>query len=83
MLITPNLPEPDLDNLEILLVDQKSVCKRHGYVTVVLNGLTGELRHMAEGKEKESLESFSPFSPIRRSCFKIKKAHTLNMRLGF
>jgi hypothetical protein len=27
-------------------------------VTVVLNGLTGELLHMAEGKKKESLESF-------------------------
>ena len=41
-----------------LLVDEKSVRKGHGYVTVVLNGETGELLHMAEGKKKESLESF-------------------------
>ena len=53
-----DLPEPDLDTLEILLVDEKSVRKGYGYVTVVLNGLTGELLHMAEGKKKESLESF-------------------------
>jgi len=53
-----DLPEPDLDNLEVLLVDEKSVRKGHGYVTVVLNGRTGELLHMAEGKKKESLESF-------------------------
>lgn len=53
-----DLPEPDLDNLEVLLVDEKSVRKGHGYVTVVLNGSTGELLHMAEGKKKESLESF-------------------------
>jgi transposase len=56
--LNADLPEPDLDNLEILLVDEKSVRKGHGYVTVVLNGLPGELLHMAEGKKKESLESF-------------------------
>jgi len=53
-----DLPEPDLDDLEVLLVDEKSVRKGHGYVTVVLNGRTGELLHMAEGKKKESLASF-------------------------
>ncbi len=53
-----DLPEPDLDGLEVLLVDEKSVRKGHGYVTVVLNGRTGELLHMAEGKKKESLECF-------------------------
>lgn len=53
-----DLPEPDLDDIEVLLVDEKSVRKGHGYVTVVLNGRTGELLHMAEGKKKESLESF-------------------------
>ena len=53
-----DLPEPDLDGLEVLLVDEKSVRKGHGYVTVVLNGRTGELLHMAEGKKKESLASF-------------------------
>lgn len=53
-----DLPEPDFDNLEILLIDEKSVRKGHGYVTVVLNGRTGELLHMDEGKKKKSLESF-------------------------
>ena len=52
------LPEPDLDGLRILLVDEKSIWKNHGYVTVVLNGETGELLHMAEGKKKEAFTAF-------------------------
>ena len=31
------------DDLRILLIDEKAVRKRHGYVTLVMNGLTGEL----------------------------------------
>lgn len=53
-----DLPDPLLDGIEVLLIDEKAVHKGHGYVTVVLNGRTGELLHMAEGKKKESLESF-------------------------
>ena len=53
-----DLPEPLLDGIEILLVDEKAVRKGHGYVTLVLNGRTGELLHMAEGKKKESHEDF-------------------------
>ena len=53
-----HLPEPDLDNLRILLIDEKAVRRRHGYVTLVMNGENGELLHMAEGKKKQSLQSF-------------------------
>ena len=56
--LNADLPALDLDNLEILLVDDKSVRKGHGYVTVVLNGPYRRAAHMAEGKKKESLESF-------------------------
>lgn len=52
------LPEPDLDNLRVILVDEKSVRKRHGYVTLVMNGETGEILFMAEGKKKASLQKF-------------------------
>ena len=52
------LPPPDLDNIRSLLIDEKHMGRRHGYVTVVLNGDTGELLHMAKGKKRESLESF-------------------------
>ena len=52
------LPEPKLDGLVTLLIDEKSVRKRHGYVTLVMNGESGELLHMAEGKKKQSLQSF-------------------------
>ena len=52
------LPPPDLDNLRCILIDEKYLGKSHGFVTVVLNGDTGELLHMATGKKKRSLESF-------------------------
>jgi transposase len=52
------LPEPDLDDLRLLLVDEKSIWKKHGYVTVVINGETGELLHLAKGKKKKAFSSF-------------------------
>lgn len=53
-----SLPEPDLDNLKVLLVDEKAVRKYFGYMTLVMNAETGELLHFAEGKKKTSLQSF-------------------------
>ena len=53
-----HLPEPDRNNLRIRLIDEKAVRRRHGYVTRVMNGESGELLHMAEGKKKQSLQSF-------------------------
>lgn len=52
------LPPPDLDSLRYLMVDEKSIGKGHQYMTIVLNGDTGELLHVAEGRKKESLKSF-------------------------
>lgn len=52
------LPDPDLDNLRVVLVDEKSIGSGHQYMTVVINGETGEVLHLAEGKKKASLESF-------------------------
>ena len=51
-------PPPNLDGIRALLVDEKSVRKKHNYVTVVLNADTGELLHMHEGKKGESLAVF-------------------------
>ena len=53
-----NLPPPNLDDLRVLLIDEKAVRKHHGYVTLVMNGITGELLYLAEGKKKESLQGF-------------------------
>jgi transposase len=58
LILEHDLPEPDLDGLKVLLIDEKAVRKNHGYVTIVLNGESGELLHMDEGKKKASLESF-------------------------
>ena len=57
-ILTETLPPPDMENLGILLIDEKAIRKHHGYVTLVMNGETGELLHMAEGKKKASLQSF-------------------------
>ena len=51
-------PPPDLDNLRTLLVDEKSVGRGHNYLTIVLNGNTGELLYMRPGKKKEVLDGF-------------------------
>ena len=51
-------PPPQLEGIRALLVDEKSVRKKHNYVTVVLNADTGELLHMHEGKKGESLAVF-------------------------
>jgi transposase len=56
--LTRQLPPPQLDGLRVLLIDEKAVGKHHHYVTLVMNGETGELLYMAEGKKKESLERF-------------------------
>lgn len=68
------LPPPDLDSLRYLMVDEKSIGKGHQYMTIVLNGDTGELLHIAEGRKKESLQSFfdsltdAQKAPIQAVC---------------
>ena len=67
-ILSQNLPPPKLDDLRILLIDEKAVRKRHGYVTLVMNGATGELLYLAEGKKKESLQSFfDQLSPAQKA----------------
>ena len=41
-----------------LLVDEESVGRGHNYLTIVLNGDTGELLYMKPGKKKEVLDGF-------------------------
>ena len=67
-ILQTELPEPCLDGLEAILVDEKAVHKgQQGYVTVVLNARSGELLHLAEGRKKESLESFfAKLTPTQR-----------------
>jgi len=52
------LPEPKLDGIRAILVDEKSIGKGHQCLTVVLNAETGEVLHLAEGKRKASLQGF-------------------------
>ena len=52
------LGEPNLDGLEVLLIDEKSLRTTHPFATVVLNGITGELLHMKPGTKPEGIGSF-------------------------
>ena len=42
----------------VLLIDETSIRKRHRYVTVILNGDTGELLDMIQGRSKGALSRF-------------------------
>ena len=65
------LPEPRLDGLTHLLVDEKSVRRHHGYATFVINAANGEPLHCAEGKRSESLASFfEKLTPAQRASIK-------------
>ena len=62
-----SLPDPNLDHLRAILVDEKSIGKGHRYLTVVLNADTGEVLHLAEGKRKSSLAGFfQKLTPAQR-----------------
>ena len=52
------VPEPSLNGIRVLLMDEKAVFRGHNYVTVVINGETGELLYMAEGKKGSRLQGF-------------------------
>lgn len=58
IVLKADTPPPCLDDIKKLLIDEKSVRKGHCYVTVILNGETGEMLHMQEGRKKECVESF-------------------------
>jgi transposase len=57
-ILSEYLPNPDLEHLRVILVDEKAIGSHHEYLTVVINGETGEVLHLAEGKKKESLAGF-------------------------
>lgn len=57
-ILLQEIPDPVLDDLEFLLIDEKSIGKGHNYITIVMNAITGEVVHLAEGKRKDSLKAF-------------------------
>jgi len=57
-ILRDTLAPPRLDDLRVLLIDEKAVRRHHGYVTLVMNGENGELLYLAEGKKKQSLQGF-------------------------
>jgi len=56
-ILQTELPEPKLDGLEAILIDEKHLGKK-GFITTVLNARNGELLYLAAGKDKQSLDGF-------------------------
>src|SRR5215210_1415611 len=56
-ILQTELPEPQLDGLEALLIDEKHLGKA-GFVTLVLNARSGELLWLAEGRGQDALTGF-------------------------
>ena len=56
--LAEHLPKPDLDNIQFLMIDEKAIGKGHDYVTVVLNGESGESLHCHEGKKRNRSRLF-------------------------
>jgi transposase len=56
-ILKTELPEPNLNGLEAILIDEKHIGKA-GFITLVLNARSGELLHLAEGRGKEALKGF-------------------------
>ena len=56
-ILQTELPAPQLDGLEALLIDEKHLGKA-GFVTLVLNARTGELLWLTEGRGKDALAGF-------------------------
>lgn len=66
-----DLPDPNLDGIEALLVDEKHLGKSHGYVTIVLNAETGEMLFMKQGKKQTTLgEFFEALSPEQKASIR-------------
>ena len=57
-MLMKTLPDPNLDDIRALLIDEKSIGKGHHYLTVVLNADTGETLFLGEGKRKSTLDKF-------------------------
>ena len=53
-----HLAPPDLDHLRLVMVDEKAIGRGHQDVTGVLDGDTGELLQLHEGRKKASLQAF-------------------------
>ena len=56
-ILQTELPAPQLDGIEALLIDEKHL-GRAGFLTLVLNARTGELLWLAEGRGKDALNGF-------------------------
>jgi transposase len=57
-ILLKTLPEPCLDEIKVILIDETSIGRGYNFLTVVLNGDTGDVLHLAEGKKGECLMGF-------------------------
>jgi len=57
-ILQTEFPEPQLNNVQALLIDEKYLGASRGFITLVLNAQSGELLYLAEGKDQDVLGNF-------------------------
>jgi len=57
-ILQTELPEPRLEGVEGLLIDEKYLGASRGFITLVLNAESGELLYLAKGKDQDVLDDF-------------------------
>jgi len=83
IVLKADTPPPCFDGLGKLLIDEKSVCRGHCCVTVILRGGSGEPPHMPEGRRKECGESFfGQLTQIRGRASKSSASTVPELALG-
>lgn len=56
--LAETLPEPHLDKLNSILVEEKYLGSSFGFVTLVINARTGEPLYLSKGKDQNALDEF-------------------------
>jgi transposase len=67
-ILQTELPEPNLEGLEAIIIDEKHLGKS-GFITQVLNARTGELLYLAAGRGQDALAGFfAQLSPAQKAA---------------
>lgn len=70
----------DIKDLKYIAIDELYLGKKHKFITIVLNLLTGEVVHIGEGKGKDALKGF--WKRVERMGVKIEAVAT-DMASGY
>jgi transposase len=75
-----NFGNPDLSNLQLIAIDEISLGKRHKYITLVIDLLSGAVVFISDGKGADAL---SPFGERLKESNAAIKAVAMDMSLAY